>query len=312
MLLNKAKKKTSVEMQWASVSPKLATAILEHTVSSGFPQRPLSKPTARRYANEMEHGTWHKNTADVVRLCNYKGAFVALDGQHRLKAIEMSGQAQDTWVAIGVPEDAFKYVDQGAPRTLSHVIGAAGWPNSSTMAATALMLKKQEAGLNPTTDSGSVSSLCSGSMFDWVCEKHSDLRLMWESYGQLIKKAATRCHVSEAGMTYMFYMMEKVDHDRSVLLFRFLAESYDTAAPSKVYQWMLKVLDDNNNKFASLRAQQMKVRSDAQRYLQMQTIRFSWLCDLGAASNPKTQAGFMKTYNKWMKDVGSTQPWSYK
>ena len=95
---NPAQKNTPISMHWVNITPNQAQRILDHS-----------------------------NTADVIRLCVHGGSYAALDGQHRLGGIVKSDKAQDTWVALDVPPEAFKYIDQGAPRTLSHVMTAAGW-----------------------------------------------------------------------------------------------------------------------------------------------------------------------------------------
>lgn len=77
--------------------------------------RPLSPVFAGRYAADMKGGRWAVNGQGVV----FDTDGHLIDGQHRLKAVVLSGTAVPLLVVSGVPAGVFDTLDQGRRRCLS-------------------------------------------------------------------------------------------------------------------------------------------------------------------------------------------------
>lgn len=308
---NPAQKNTPISMHWVNITPNQAQKILDHTASSKLPQRNRSNTVAQKYADEMTGGTWHSNTADVIRLCVHGGGYAALDGQHRLGGIVKSDKAQDTWVALDVPPEAFKYIDQGAQRTLTHVMTAAGWINTNILSAVGRKLYDQSKGRCPMN--GSPTQIASGTQFDWIIENHSDLLDIWRTYGKTIatsKSSASKAFkIQDAALTFMFYHWEKEDHDRAIHVITNMACDLPKFT-NPIYDLAFRAMNQNNDVMRGQKDAGMAVRSEKQNYLQAMTIRFAWECDSGRAKCKATTVdGFRKALKKWLVSVADQSAW---
>ena len=304
---NPAQRQTPISMHWVNITPSKAKAILEHTRISKLPQRNLSKAVAQKYANEMEKGTWHSNTADVIRLCVYGGDYAALDGQHRLGAIVKSGHAQDSWIALDVPPEAFKYIDQGALRTLSHVMTAAGWDKPAMLSSVARMLYDQSKGRNPINAAPTL--IASGTQFDWLLQNHEGLLDMSRTYGTVINNAAKNFKIQEAVLTFMFYHWEWQDHDRAIHVITNMADDLPKFI-NPIYDLAFRVMNETYTTIANQKASGMAVRADKQRYLQAMSMRFAWESDSDRAGKATNINEFKKAQKAWQKSVSNQTSWA--
>ena len=300
---NPAQKNTPISMHWVNINPNQAQGILDHTEKSKLPQRNRSNIVAQKYADEMTGGTWHSNTADVIRLCVHGGSYAALDGQHRLGGIVKSGKAQDTWVALDVPPEAFKYIDQGAPRTLSHVMTAAGWEKASILSAVARMLFDQSRGRSPINSNP--TQIASGTQFDWLIEHHNDLLDMSRTYGKVIASAAKNFHIQEAVLNFMFYHWEKEDHAAAIKVIVSMAE--DKAVG--VFDLAYRVMNGNHVEMLGHKQSGMAVRAEKQRFIQAMAMRFAWESSRGRAGTPTCKSGFKKCQTAWQAAVIDQRAW---
>ena len=307
--LNSASSKTDIDVSWVKITPAKAKALLDHTKKSGFPQRPISSSTATRYAKEMGKGTWHSNTADVIRLCYYKGEWAVVDGRHRLTACAQAGIEFHSFVATGVPEEAFKYIDQGKSRILSDIMGAAGWPVATIMSTAVLMLELDSRGKVPCGQRSS-APLSSGSMYDIANSKFSSLKTIWFSYGTLVKQMSKGAKCVDAVSLFFFYQAEKFNHDRAVEVLRYFSSPTEVDAPATVYEFARERLIENKEEYMKAASLGRKVASEVQKADQLQLLRFAWLVDTQNINKVSTQSGFNKTYNKWFNNGGSIAPWS--
>jgi hypothetical protein len=247
---------------------------------------------------------------DLIRLCNYKGGVAVLDGQNRLKAVVKAGVNMDFWFAFNVPESAFKHIDQGVPRSLNHVMQSAGWPSATILSATGRFLYSHTSGNVTAGLLNKGVNVSPGTLFDSLADKYPDLRSLWITYGKVISRAAKRCHITPAALYYFFYMAEKIDHDQAVSLIAYLADSYDTKAPDRVYRLMVGRLDQNNADFQKAKDLGREIRAELKTADQYQVIRFAWLCKTTGIATPTTLAGFNKTHNKWVSNGGDVVPWN--
>jgi hypothetical protein len=119
--------KTSVYSEYVIVTPEKAASLLQCNTGN----RPLSNATVLFYSKQMADGKWHPETDESIKL-SISGSLI--DGQHRLHSIIKAGVNLRMKITYNLPEDAFKYIDQGKKRSASDVLSIAGVINASTVA----------------------------------------------------------------------------------------------------------------------------------------------------------------------------------
>jgi hypothetical protein len=80
--------------------------------------RPLSEKYAQQLAKDMANDRWMLTPQGLV--LDEEGN--VLDGQHRLRAVAISGRAITFWVTDGVPREVFRALDGGRPRTMANLM----------------------------------------------------------------------------------------------------------------------------------------------------------------------------------------------
>lgn len=122
------------------VTPAQAKEYLERRL----PNRNLNEATALRYASDMSNGRWLNNGQGIV--FDEQGNLI--DGQHRMRAVLISGVSISMLVVRGAPARAMETMDTGRARNLSDVLHIRGFKNSVVMAATARIAWNYAAGVN--------------------------------------------------------------------------------------------------------------------------------------------------------------------
>lgn len=93
-------------LKLVDVTPDMAHKLLKLNTGN----RPLDIRRAFKIAEAINRGEWQLN-GDTIRL-SQNG--VLLDGQHRLKAIEISGKTVQSYLIENLPDDVFKTIDTNA------------------------------------------------------------------------------------------------------------------------------------------------------------------------------------------------------
>lgn len=93
-----------------TITPELATKWLQKNEGN----RKLREPRAAAWARAILAGKWELTHQAIAFAKNGR----LLDGQHRLRAIQIANTAIDAVVAYDVPDKAFKYMDAGLPRQM--------------------------------------------------------------------------------------------------------------------------------------------------------------------------------------------------
>lgn len=114
------------------VTPSAATELLDRNLNN----RRMSVRRAAKLADAMTRGEWQYN-GDTIRISK-TGRL--LDGQHRLKAIEISGIPQKYIIVDGLEDEAFTTIDVGSPRSAYQMLDMAGEKNTTALAAVAKMV----------------------------------------------------------------------------------------------------------------------------------------------------------------------------
>lgn len=119
------------------ITPEIAKAML----SKNTMNRTASKYIIQKYASDMRKGLWYSDTPNTIVFSNTDKL---IDGQKRLMAIILSNEPQTMNIIKGMPEEAFKYIDRGQPRSVAGDFEALKIPNAraiSTMLRKYLALK---------------------------------------------------------------------------------------------------------------------------------------------------------------------------
>lgn len=90
------------------VTPELATEWLSHNALN----RPLNDKKASNIARLMKSGLWKHVWQPIIL-----GQNIVLDGQHRLRAVVLSGLSMIMSVVFNQDENDFIFLDSGTPRT---------------------------------------------------------------------------------------------------------------------------------------------------------------------------------------------------
>jgi len=101
-----------------TITPKLAAKYLEANKGN----RPLTRATARNYAEEIRLGQWLFNGEAI----KFDSNGVLVDGQHRLLAVTLADRSIDTLVIRGLDPEAFKTLDTGRQRSMGDVLALRG------------------------------------------------------------------------------------------------------------------------------------------------------------------------------------------
>lgn len=107
-----------IETKRELITRERATELLNSNVNN----RPKSPGYERAFAEDMKAGRWHE-THQGIALAE-DGTL--MDGQTRLRAIEISGTPQWMLVTTGLPRAAFAAIDQGRRRTPGQLVAMLG------------------------------------------------------------------------------------------------------------------------------------------------------------------------------------------
>lgn len=163
----------NVDVKLVEVTPELADEWLSHNTKN----RRVSEKYVRQYAKEMDRGNW-EISPDCLAF-DEEGDLI--NGQHRLRAVMESGVTELFLVAWGLPEDVFKFADQGRRRTAGQALRIEGYEYPSRLASLGKMVYNYEIGRLgsrhrvPTTENVRVVHLYDDSMLNSIrtCHKPS-------------------------------------------------------------------------------------------------------------------------------------------
>lgn len=110
-----------------SVTPEVAAEMLE----SNGANRNKRDGNIDRYARDMASGHWRL----IGQSIQFSKSGRLLDGQNRLMACVRSGAPFETFVCVGLDDDAMRSIDKGSPRTFSDDLKIAGYDNATRVAA---------------------------------------------------------------------------------------------------------------------------------------------------------------------------------
>lgn len=125
---------------WYEINPESAAKLL----ASGEKNRPLNEVRAGEIASAIKAGRWSENGESIV-LCSGR----LIDGQHRLRAVTLSGKPIVSAVIHLDREKStvFDTIDTGRVRTGADRLAIDGVPNGALTAAIVRLVISQERGI---------------------------------------------------------------------------------------------------------------------------------------------------------------------
>lgn len=138
-----------------TISPEVAVEML----GSNTANRRRKDIKIDRYARDMMNGSWRLTGQSV----QFSRSGRLLDGQNRLMACIKAGVPFQTFVSVGLDDDAMISIDKGTPRSFADDLTILGYSNANRLAAAVsavyrYMLTDDVAALSAQTQRMSMSS----------------------------------------------------------------------------------------------------------------------------------------------------------
>lgn len=192
------------------ITPEWAKYVLEHKNSHNSN---MNLQHVKMLLLNMQNGTWRFN-GDTI--CFAKNGEL-IDGQHRLKAIELFGKPVESIVVSELEDDAVKTIDQEAKsRSLSDVFSMFGVPSSVNTAAIVRAYFLMMKGNTPMNVARyGTATLFNGKkagtideMFDYYY-KNQEVIVNVVRFANNIHKAVKVFTTTEVGAYYLYLLNEK-------------------------------------------------------------------------------------------------------
>lgn len=218
---------SNIKFKFQTITPAMAQKMLDRTAAAGFENRSLSKSNVRRYANDIQNGNWKDCTAECIKLTDDG---IVVDGNHRLHGVIMANMPAPFWVATGVSLEAFQYLDQGKPRTLSDIMKISGWRDPNALAVTGKMLwRNDNKPGEPFCHAGSFNE-CDGAVFEWVSSLHPELQSFWDAHKTEVLNAKRYSKITESLLLYVYYIWSIESAEDAQAVFKYLNSKGQDAA----------------------------------------------------------------------------------
>lgn len=192
-----------------TISPEVAVEML----GSNTANRRRKDIKIDRYARDMMNGSWRLTGQSV----QFSRSGRLLDGQNRLMACIKAGVPFQTFVSVGLDDDAMISIDKGTPRSFADDLTILGYSNANRLAAAVsaiyrYMLTDDVAALSAQTQRVSMSS---DEGFE-VLKEHPGIE-------QTMNELSRRDRLSKVApmsvMDSFAYIVGRVHHDDMVYFF---------------------------------------------------------------------------------------------
>ena len=121
------------DVKLIDINSEMATKLLKLNTAN----RPLDVRRAFKIAGAINRGEWQLN-GDTIRISKNG---VLLDGQHRLKGIELSGKTVKSYLIENLPDDVFMTIDTNArTRAVGDILAIKGEKNYKLLASSSRLL----------------------------------------------------------------------------------------------------------------------------------------------------------------------------
>lgn len=192
-----------------TISPEVAVEML----GSNTANRRRKDLKIDRYARDMMNGSWRLTGQSV----QFSRSGRLLDGQNRLMACIKAGVPFQTFVSVGLDDDAMISIDKGTPRSFADDLTILGYSNANRLAAAVsaiyrYMLTDDVAALAAQTQRVSMSS---DEGFE-VLKEHPGIE---STMGELGRRDKLRKVAPMSIIDSFAYVVGRVHHDDMVYFF---------------------------------------------------------------------------------------------
>lgn len=215
------------------VTPRLAGLFLERNVEG---QRTATTTTIDKYASDMISGAW-QFAGDPVR---FDDKMYIIDGQHRLKAIMDSGDAQMLMVVTGLDSGVIVAIDSGRKRSLPDQVRMTFKGIKYHKAVASLMTRMWywdngnygKKGLARVPNASNINATPSYSqLFAYKADVEAKYGISFETAASVgVRAAVVRKGIGDSSYGLLYMLMARVDPYRAEEFFHeFLVESRSTS-----------------------------------------------------------------------------------
>jgi hypothetical protein len=204
------------DVSLVDVTPDLAQVWLDHNTRNRY----IRQSTVEAYARDMAAGRW-RITGEAFK---FAADGTLLDGQHRAKAIVLSGITIKTFVIFNVEIEAQDVMDSGIKRSAGDALHLEGMKNSSRLASAARIALCRQAGLAVGTMKHSNAEIHT------FVRENPDLVEAIELLGQLGRS----CPIPPSVADYCYWIFSRIDLNDAQRFFEGLASGANLATDNAI------------------------------------------------------------------------------
>jgi hypothetical protein len=188
---------TTMNIETITVTPEVAQEFLERNHNN----RKIKPRKVDKFAYQLSEGQWITN-GDTIRF-DVTGTLI--DGQHRLKAVVRTGVPMTEQLVVrNLPVEAWRTIDDGAPRTFGDVLGRHGLKNAGAIAGIAKVLMLIDNGYTPENKLQK-NLITKEELEKWVL-KNEDQVALARATADSVNKV---CPFSVTALAVVFYQINK-------------------------------------------------------------------------------------------------------
>lgn len=222
------------------VTPELAKSWLKLHNDN----RPLSMTKVKWYVNQMKAGEWKLSGQGLI----FSDTGTGLDGQHRLKAISLSGCTIEIDVRFGISKDVFDVLDSGPARTAADSLAIEGIKNYNVVASMVRNIMEFDRYDKASYHSGDKRPT-NAAILDYAI-KNREL----EDYANLANKYYKICAgiLTSSTIGTVHYLASKVDKEKSDLFIYRLCTGADISPSDPIFKLRTVLMKAKMDKSRSL------------------------------------------------------------
>jgi len=187
------------------ITPDRARQLLKENINN----RPVIKTHLKRLCSELLNGNFKLN-GETIKISK-KG--IVLDGQHRLMAVVETGIAIETLIVVGIDDDFFATIDQGAPRTLAAILNIEKIENAKHCASIVPILASYKNNKEPHQGRGVFISKVD-SLNYFKANKNAIVNA-----GAFSAASPLRKLISPAYLGLLYFLFNEIDEQQCILFF---------------------------------------------------------------------------------------------
>lgn len=186
------------------VTPQLAAGFRSKVNESR--QRPISHPNVRKYVKQIQKGEWKFTGQGII----FSNEDELLDGQHRLKAVEISGETISMMVVLGIDAEAWNKMDCVFRRSGADFISSLC--NRHSVAAALRLIASEEEGADGDVISSQATDATPGDT-PILLEKHPMLVATEKGDNKIHSVMGKLRHIGVPSSIGMYAVYRTILHD---------------------------------------------------------------------------------------------------